>query len=251
MRFVLALLSFCVSLSAHANLSYNLVEGHPNIYLDPLSEKIGCTWMNGVVWDKPLIQKFYSLLAQQSDPFVVLDLGAQTGSFSLLAKYFPRSHWYAFEPIQEAAFTLEKNLMLNSIHNVSVYQTAVSDTVGKAILKMPNLDAWGLATLGKNVLRFNPLSEREVDCTTLDQFVNENQVNKVHFMKIDTEGWELYILRGAKDLILRDRPVILMEFNATNMRQCNVTQIEIENFLRSMNYEWELISTEDILCTPR
>ncbi len=231
-------------------LQYNLVAGLPDIYLDPFSERIGHTWASGHVWDKPLIQKFYALLAAHADAFVVMDLGAQTGSFSLLAKYFPYSDWYAFEPIVEAADTLKANLRLNDIKNVTVYQMAASDSAGWTTLKMPMQNAWGLATVGSNVLRFDPVAERDIECIDLDSFVAANNIDKVHFMKLDTEGWEFHILCGAKNLIIRDRPVILMEYNETNMQQCHTKKAEIDAFLRDMGYEWALISSEDILCLP-
>ena len=72
----------------------------PDIYIAPLSEKIGHTWSHGEIWEKHLIQKFFSLLPA-NDFFVAFDLGAQTGCFSLLAKYFPNSIWYSFEPIKK------------------------------------------------------------------------------------------------------------------------------------------------------
>jgi FkbM family methyltransferase len=232
------------------SLKYNLVEGLPDIYITPFSERIGHTWVNGVVWDKPLIEKFYSILESHNNHFVVIDLGAQTGSFSLLAKYFPNSNWYAFEPIEEACNALKTNLFLNNINNVVVYQMAASNSSGWTTLKMPNIGAWGLSTIGSNVLRFTPINERKIQCIDLDSFVFNNHIEKVHFMKLDTEGWELYILKGAKNLIIRDRPIILMEYNETNMKQCDVLKEDIKNFLQAANYEWELISNEDILCTP-
>lgn len=231
-------------------LKYNLIEGLPDIYLTPFSEKIGPTWVNGVVWDKPLIQKFYSLLATSNQDFVVIDLGAQTGSFSLLSKYFPSSKWYAFEPLQEAADALKENLHINNIQNVNVYQMAASNSSGLATLKMPPMNEWGLCTIGPNILRFSPVEERTVECIDLDSFINANQIDKVHFMKLDTEGWELNILKGAKNMIIRDHPVILMEYNEINMRQCNISKEEIDEFLRSMGYEWTLVTSEDILCLP-
>jgi FkbM family methyltransferase len=232
-------------------LQYSLVDGLPNIYLDPLSEHIGHTWQYGQVWDKPLIQKFYSLLTAHNDFFVVIDLGAQTGSFSLLAKYFPNSSWHAFEPIKEAADTLKANLILNEIHNVFVHQMAASNKREQASLKMPNLHEWGLATLGSNVLRFSPTGEREIECIDLDSFVNTNQIERVHFMKLDTEGWELRILQGSRELLERDHPIILMEYNEINMKQCGIQKNEVDNFLTDLGYEWSLISTEDILCIPK
>ena len=231
-------------------LKYNLVESLPDIFISSYSEKIGCTWQNGNVWDKDLIKKFYSLLTNHKDFFVVFDLGAQTGSFSLLAKYFSNSAWYAFEPIHEAAEILKKNLSLNNINNVSVYQMAVSNYLGSTILKMPDINEWGLSTIGSNVLRFNPVIERKIECIDLDSFVTTKNIKKVHFMKLDTEGSELNILRGAKKLILRDHPIILMEYNETNMKQCDILKKDVDEFLTEMGYQWKLVSSEDILCIP-
>lgn len=231
-------------------LNYNLVEGLPDIYLAPASERIGHTWENGMVWDKHLIHKFYALLEEHNDFFVTIDLGAQTGSFSLLAKYFPNSEWHSFEPLQEAADTLKSNLILNDIKNVSVYQMAASNAACQLTLKMPVMSQWGLSTIGSNVLRFTPVMERTIECIDLDSFIESNKIDKVHFMKLDTEGWELNILKGAKNLILRDHPIILMEYNETNMKQCDVIKEEIDEFLQTMGYKWKLISTEDILCIP-
>lgn len=243
------LISFIGLRATIHKIHYNLVEGLPDVLIDPNTEKIGHTWVNGKVWDKPLIKKFYSLLPQ-NEFFVVLDLGAQTGSFSLLAKYFPNSQWYSFEPIEEAANTLKKNLLINDINNVWVYQLAVSNFCGKTILKLPAMNAWGLATLGSNVQRFSVQSERTVDVINLDSFIQMNQIAKVHFIKVDTEGSELNILRGAKQLIERDHPILLMEYNETNLNQCNSTKKEIDQLLTQLGYEWALISSEDILCIP-
>jgi FkbM family methyltransferase len=236
--------------ASNAPLRYNLVEGLPDIYITPLSQKIGQTWFaNGSIWEKHLIQKFYSLLPK-NEHFVALDLGAQTGAFSLLAKYFPNSTWYAFEPIKEAAAELQKNLALNKIHNVFVHPIAAAEFSGKITIQMPGMDSWGLATIGSNVQRFDTVEVRHIDCIDLDSFVEAQQIKKVHFMKIDTEGAELLILRGGKNMLLRDHPIIIMEFNETNMKQCGIRKADIETFLRETGYTWKLISNEDLLCIP-
>ena len=242
---------FFETTQANSNkLKYNLVSGLPDIYISPNTEKIGHTWSNGHVWEKHLIHKFYSLLNTHNAFFVAFDLGAQTGCFSLLAKYFPNSTWYAFEPIQEAVSMLLENLSLNNITNVHVHQKAAADFTGETILRMPAMHAWGLSTIGSNVQRFQTVIERKIECIDLDSFVVANNIPKVHFMKLDTEGSELYILRGAKNMILRDHPIILMEYNEINMKQCNVTKKDVDDFLKELGYEWKLISSEDILCAP-
>ncbi len=241
-------LSFvCANLSG--NLQYNLVNGLPDIYITPISERIGHTWSKGHIWEKHLIQKFYSLLPSD-EFFVAIDLGAQTGCFSLLAKYFPNSTWHSFEPIQEAANALQENIKLNDIRNVAVHQMAVTDFSGYITLNMPAMNAWGLSTIGSNVQRFVPAMVRNVACIDLDSFVAAQGIKRVHFMKLDTEGSELSILRGARNMIMRDHPIMIMEYNETNMSQCGFTKQDVDNFLREMGYEWKLISSEDILCSP-
>jgi len=249
--FVLTTSLIINGVSDDAILRYNLVKDLPDVYLTPFSEKIGHTWQNGQVWDKQLIHKFYSIITKHNEPFVVFDIGAQTGSFSLLAKFLPNSSWYAFEPLKEAAETLKTNLELNNVQNVFVFQAAVSDFSGHAQLKMPPMNAWGLSTIGPNCLRFTPIEERSVDCIDLDSFVLARHISKIDFMKLDTEGSELAILMGALKVIARDRPVILMEYNETNMKQCGVVKDQVDAFLNAINYDWEQVSGDDILCIPR
>lgn len=247
---VLASMTLIAVETPHAPLDYNLIEGLPNIYLDPASETIGHTWCRGSVYEKHLIQKFYALLPKDK-PCVIFDLGAQTGAFSLMAKFLPLSNWYAFEPIQEAADALKSNLELNNIRNVTVHEIAVTDFIGTTMLTMPNRANWGLSTLGAQPLRFKPYMQRTVQCITLDTFVERNGIAQVHFMKLDTEGSEFAILRGAQKMIARDHPIMLIEYNETNMKQCNVLKKDLDDFLTTMGYTWQLVSSEDILCIPK
>lgn len=230
-------------------LAYSLIDTEEAIYITPETETIGHTWTNGTVWDKQLINLFYTLLPKD-DQFTVIDFGAQTGSFSLLAKFLPKSQWYSFEPIAEAAYNLKQNLILNHIQNVAVYQYAASNFSGKSILRLPAKNNWGLSTLGSNVLRFDTFEEREVQCIDFDTFALEHDIKKVHFIKIDTEGSEFRILQGAKKIIMRDKPIILMEYNETNMQQCNASKEEIDALLTELGYQWKAVSHDDILCIP-
>jgi len=249
LTYMITLLSSITIMADSAVVSYNLIEGLPDITVVKEVEAIGQTWVKGTIVCKELIQKFYKHLPQDT-PIVVLDIGAHTGVFSLLAKYLPLSTWHAFEPIEEAVQVLQQNLILNDIHNVIVHQTAVADFNGTAKLTMPHKEQWGLATIGPNILRFSPQSTREVACIDLDTFVTLHNIKKVDFIKMDTEGAEFLILRGGYQMLVRDHPIILMEHNEQNMQQCNVRKNDIHSLLESLGYSWELVSHEDILCIP-
>jgi FkbM family methyltransferase len=245
-------LSVLVSVHVYAGdaVAYTIVQGRKSVLIDPISETIGHTWSRrDGVWEQHLIQKFYELLPHD-EPCVVFDLGAQTGAFSLMAGYFPLSQWYAFEPIAEAAAQLTRNCMLNEIDNVSVHQVAVADYSGVTTMSMPDRANWGLSTIGATPLRFKPMITRAVPVITLDAFVEQHNIPRVHFMKLDTEGSEYYILRGAQRMLERDHPIIIMEYNETNMRQCGVNKEDLHALLYSLGYTWQLVSTEDILCIP-
>lgn len=231
---------------------YNLVTNKPNIIISEEAESLGCTWQKRgrIVWDKNVINRFFSLLEKRTDPIVVLDIGAQTGCYTLLAKFIPNSQWYAFEPIKEATDILLTNLYLNKIKNVEVINAAISDQSGTAILKIPEKSMLGLATLGSKPLRFNDYINREVRCIDLDSFITERKIPKVDFIKIDTEGWEYFVLQGGKEMICRDRPTILLEFNGQNMKQCGISPDQLRELLRKLGYDWETVS-EDLICTPR
>ena len=91
------------------------------------------------------------------------------------------------------------NLDANEIQNVEVHQLAISDRAGSALLKLPLDSHWGLTTLGSNPRRFNTYSTRYVECMDLDAFIANRKIEKVDFIKIDTEGWELtYCAEGKK-----------------------------------------------------
>lgn len=240
----------CFGQVTSESCQYVLVQDMPKISITKETEKIGLTWMSGEVWEQFLIEKFYNILKAKEGNIVVFDVGAQTGCFSLLSKFLPNSKWYSFEPIEEAAAELGKNLKLNNIDNVVVVQGAVSDSEGSLDLKLP-IGHWGLSTLGAHPERFTDYVSRQVQLVVLDKFAEDNNIQKLDFMKIDVEGWELHVLKGAKSLIEQHKPVILMEFNETNLKQCDTAKEEVESFLTDLGYEWELVSTEDILCRPK
>lgn len=115
---------------------------------------------------------------------------------------------------------------------------------------MTTIDDWGLSTIGANPIRFVPVEERKIQCIDLDTFIANHGIPKVHFMKLDTEGSELLILRGARNMIMRDHPIMIIEYYEPNMKQCGISKEELHDFLIETGYKWELISTDDILCIP-
>ena len=107
-------------------------------------------WNAPFIWELEVIQAFVERI---EDNDVILDIGSNSGTFSLAAKYYPTTQWHSFEPDPFNFSLLEENLKLNKVENVVLYEEALSDKVGDDILKIcPSHH--GLNTLGKNVQRF-------------------------------------------------------------------------------------------------
>jgi len=188
-------------------------------------------WESPFVWELDVIQKFVDQIEEDS---VILDVGANTGTFSLVSKFYPNTKWHLFEPDPFNVSLLKENIEVNDIENVTVYEEALSDTVGECILNIcPNHR--GLNTIGKEVKRFSQDETEEylVKTNTIDNLFIDT---KIDLIKIDTEGSEYDIIKGGIETIRKYKPKILMEYNAGNMSQCGHTPEKLNELINKIGY---------------
>jgi FkbM family methyltransferase len=147
---------------------------------------------------------------------IAIDVGANVGVFTALMARHSRKV-LAFEPHPSCAAHL-RSLRLR---NCEVIETALSDQDGTAVMRVPlarRSDLPALSTLADgNDFRTQPgiggVREVTVATTRLDAALPSHLApsDKVDFIKIDVEGHELPVLRGATETIARHRPVLLVE----------------------------------------
>lgn len=148
---------------------------------------------------------------RSTDTFV--DVGANVGIYSLLAaRAVPQGQVLAFEPNPITAERMRTNLRLNGIDNVIVRASAVGSRAGTATLT---------ARLGPgDHIELDQSSEVDtvtVPVTTLDAAVD--RIARISLIKIDVEGFEVEVLRGATELLGRgDAPVWIVEVNGLSQR---------------------------------
>lgn len=214
------------------NKFYPYVNGKTIVVSKQSVEKNRYTWEENGIYELDLIQKFASHIENDS---TILDIGAQSGCFSLLAKFYPNTKWHSFEPDPVNFNLLIDNLHLNSIHNVITYNQALSDNINTNILKVCN-DHRGLNTLGKNLLRFSEQesSDVSVQTNTIDSLFLDT---KIDLIKIDTEGSEYDIIIGGMKTIQKYKPKILLEYYDENLRQCEKTLQDLNDLIERINYE--------------
>lgn len=143
-----------------------------------------------------------------------VDVGANVGLFSLpAARKVQSGRVFAFEPTSLTHQFLLENITLNKLGNLYAVHSALGDYTGEAVLQVNVPGKDGLNTLGRPTHEYSEISRTEaVAITTMDIFVRENSVKRVDVMKIDVEGAELLVLRGAQNLLKRaDAPLILYE----------------------------------------
>jgi FkbM family methyltransferase len=164
------------------------------------------------------------------DSGTVVDVGANAGIYSAMAVRSGR--WVtAFEPVPQEAARLGRLLGAGGV----VHQVALSDRCGKATLHVPYVpnvsagDVTSRSSLETNHDTGLPHRDIEVNVATLDSF----GLSDIAFLKIDVEGHELPVLRGAAETITRSRPNLLVEVEES--RAVGTFQ-GVRDFLTSMDY---------------
>ena len=89
-----------------------------------------------------------------------------------------------------------------------------------------------------NLITANPrqMHFKEVKINSLDNFVQERQIGKIDFIKLDVEGFEYEVLAGGQQSIVRSKPVIFLELDDNNLRENNRTAKDIIELLISFGY---------------
>ena len=151
---------------------------------------------------------------------VVFDVGANIGDYSLsLMRLNEKLNIYAFEPHPITYRQLDKNTQL---FDIKIFNIGIGAKEGSLVLyDYESNDGSEHASLYKDVieqLHKGQSVEHKVNVITLDQFALQHDINKIYLLKIDTEGHELEVLKGAKKLLQEERiSMIQLEFNEMNV----------------------------------
>jgi FkbM family methyltransferase len=162
----------------------------------------------------------------------VLDLGANIGYFSVIAGLCAgaRGKVYAFEPEPVNGSYLSKNIALNHLENIKVIPKIVSNTSGVASLYLDKGNH-GAHTCAKGNIQTAFSHRLEVESTTLDEFVETENLDRVDFIKMDVQGAEGLVFEKAL-LVINKFPVkILMEFWPEGLKRMGTEPAELLSFL--------------------
>ncbi|MFN7013963.1 MAG: FkbM family methyltransferase [Bacteroidia bacterium] len=153
---------------------------------------------------------------------VIFDIGANTGQYqSYLLKVFNEETTtiHSFEPSKETYQILNSNKKYNHVFN---WQIGFGDKNEKKILFKDEPNSPLSSIYKKTEHDYYNIGEmkytEEIEITTIDDFCQKNQIDYVHFSKIDIEGHELFALKGAMNMILDNKiEAIQFEFGPANI----------------------------------
>lgn len=143
---------------------------------------------------------------------IVLDIGANIGiTAAPLGKHLPASTIHAYEPIAENYSTLNKIIRYLKLNNVTLFNLALGNQKGTLKMIMPTVNNSRMQGLSK---AYDPESNEkgaiyEVPIQRLDDIYTSD--DSIVAIKIDVENYEYEVLKGAKDLLVRNKPLIYCE----------------------------------------
>jgi len=173
-----------------------------------------------------------------------LDIGANVGQYSVnLSRIVGASgHVWAFEPVPYTRAILRAVLTRFSITNVTVMSEALSDSAVSTVMVTP-CDIWGVPQVGLSYIggsadtdnaHSQAIEMRPLDVLMRDAF---DVFGFGGFVKIDVEGHEFYVLRGAQDFLSRWKPVLLIELDPEMSRRAGVDVSDTLQLLADLGYE--------------
>jgi FkbM family methyltransferase len=193
-------------------------------------------------------QAAYDCLKDRLNP-VIFDIGANIGTFTTwMASAFPHGKIYCFEPQRLIFQMLCGNLAINNFDNCWVYNMGLGQQNTRIEIQEPDYyhsEDFGIFSLVEDKVNHKSGVRSMVDLMTLDTFCEINHIDRLDYIKIDAEGMDLAVLKGASSTLQRFMPTIFIEHN-DNRR--SILE-EIVEYLGSDRYNFRVIGN-NLLAVP-
>ena len=173
-------------------------------------------------YQTPQREKILDFLKKNNCPFKhCLDIGSHIGLWSKpLLDHFKRIT--AFEPVPILYECYEKNIQDD---RVTLYKLALGSKKGKINLKFNHTDTGGT--------HVSPDGNTEVYIDMLDNF----NLGKVDYIKMDVEGYEFEVLKGATTLLAKQSPILHLELKIGSLQRWSLSKDVVKQWLGTHGYK--------------
>jgi FkbM family methyltransferase len=185
--------------------------------------------------DGVFVRNQYDVSESNIKDKVIIDAGANIGTFSILCALLGAKKVYAFEPVIGSCEMIKQNAKANGFDNIEVVNKALSDTNTHSKIKLTYSGDGGASLDPENTHK----AVQEVDVVTVDAFLNGERAD---FIKMDVEGNEEQVLNGAKETIKKYSPILSLSayHKPTDKTVLPATLLAIEK-----GYDIKLLSYDD------
>lgn len=220
-------------------------------------------------YEEPLSRLLRAAVDTPSADYI--DVGANIGVFCLGAADILRARGgraLAIEPIPANVHFIKDSVTANNLEDViEIVACAAGDSdgtlqlsqmaYGNAVNAIPL--RWGAGgTTNGEILRWNEPFQRpagtlliDVPMKTLDEIASSRGFQRTRFLKIDVEGAELFVLRGATEILRRQRPIVYAEFHQELMKANGTSLDHIASFCREMRYGLRYLTLDSQITNTR
>lgn len=182
-----------------------------------------------------------------------LDIGSNIGLFSLYASKIvgESGRVFAFEPALKTYTRLQKNIAINNLNNITANRLGVSDKKGTLQLNVSENghDAWNsFAEIDSSYYS----GKESVEVVTIDDYLKEFNVDakKIKIMKVDVEGWEVQVLKGAADFLKNYSPILMVEFTEQNSLAAGHCCHVLYDVAVNLGYKWYTFDSKEKKLIP-
>ncbi|HDH31695.1 MAG TPA: FkbM family methyltransferase, partial [Candidatus Wolfebacteria bacterium] len=161
------------------------------------------------------------------------DVGAHVGFYTLLASELvgKTGKVFAFEPLPRNINYLKKHININKCKNITIIENALSNKSGNSFFKINSSSSTGQITNKEGL---------KIISATIDNLVFKNKLPVPHSLKIDVEGAELSVLRGAINTLKKYYPAIFLSTHSSEINK------HCRNLLSGLGYNLKSISGNSI-----
>jgi FkbM family methyltransferase len=193
-------------------------------------------WFSGLY--EPLETALFCRLVRPG--MTLIDAGANVGQYTLLAATAvgPTGAVHAFEPVPKTFEKLKRHVDASGLANIHLNRAALWHENGEVTLDIPVGGSGDAGTYGVVTDR---AAATKAPAVRLDDYVRQNHIDRIDFLKMDIEGGEPFLLRGSLETLARDHPLIMAEVNRDALQLTHSSIEEYGSMMCKLGYRaWQI-----------
>lgn len=186
-------------------------------------------------YEKSLINFIYSISSNYTEGYTMLDIGANVGHHSLALSAIA-DNVYSFEPFPPLCEKFKERIAYNNIKNIYLNEYALGDEAGSMKFFPPSTSNQGQGSFVRSDSESNLTNAVSLEIRVADDVITNLGIKDVRLIKIDVEGFEPKVLKGLKNTLEANKPILVVEKSPENESEFS----ELDSFLSHLPIGYEL-----------